>query len=658
MKNMKRGPFVLIVVAATLAACATAGPSGEPGAAGENVASTEQALGPQADHSLGLAEKWAEELAQKQGWNERTPRMLADVDNDKKQDVVGFGSSGVWVARSTGSSFTPFYALADFGTKSGWSIDRHVRLMGDIDRDGRDDIVGFGDDGVYVSRSLPTGFEDARLVIKDFGYNQGWRVAEHVRVLADIDADGMADIVAFGHDGIWVARANGDGNFELPRYVLAEMGTDQGWSNLKHIRTVTDVDGDGRADVVGFGDAGTYVARSNGTGFDWPTLAIGEFGYIAGGWRPDINPRVLADINGDGKKDVVGFGSAGVYTSLWNGSGFAPQVYSVADFGSADGWKPSFNPRLVGDVNGDGYSDIVGFGSQAIMRSRGGPTGFSSSVSVLRDFTGGQGFYNDKLHPRFLGDVDGDGLADVVAIDSSSIRVARSSSKPPPAAPNAPSRLFAKALSSSAIRLMWSDNSSNETEFIIGWHKAGAPRSQTSSAANTVTYDFTSLGANTKYCFDIAAVTQFAVSATTYEACATTDADTTTPPGNPGGPPSRTVCGVSLRGCPAGYHPDYFQFSQTCPGAGIDDNQTLCAKNLSTYHACGIPNCAPGYHAIGFDYSVGCSLSANIDDNASTCQLDSTMFAACGSCPAGYALIASTTDASCAPYMRVTCRKP
>ena len=44
--------------------------------------------------------------------------------------------------------------------------------------------------------------------------------------------------------------------------------------------------GDGRADIVGFGDAGVWVALNNGNGtFAAPKLAVDNFGYTAGGWR-------------------------------------------------------------------------------------------------------------------------------------------------------------------------------------------------------------------------------------------------------------------------------------------------------------------------------------------------------------------------------------
>jgi hypothetical protein len=33
----------------------------------------------------------------------------------------------------------------------------------------------------------------------------------------------------------------------------------------------------------------------------------------AGGWRVDQHPRLTADTSGDGRADVVGFGNAGAY---------------------------------------------------------------------------------------------------------------------------------------------------------------------------------------------------------------------------------------------------------------------------------------------------------------------------------------------------------
>ena len=103
-----------------------------------------------------------------------------------------------------------------------------------------------------------------------------------------------------------------------PQLVVANFGyTAGGWRVDMHPRFLADLTGDGRADIVGFGNAGAYVSLNNGNGtFQAPQLVVGNFGYNAGGWRVDMHPRFLADITGDGRADIVGFGNAGVW--VWN----------------------------------------------------------------------------------------------------------------------------------------------------------------------------------------------------------------------------------------------------------------------------------------------------------------------------------------------------
>ncbi|WP_198161220.1 FG-GAP repeat domain-containing protein, partial [Variovorax sp. WDL1] len=57
-------------------------------------------------------------------------------------------------------------------------------------------------------------------------------------------------------------------------------------------------------------------------------MVVGNFGYIAGGWRVERHPRFLADMTGDGRADIVGFGDPGVWIALNNGNGTfqAPQM--------------------------------------------------------------------------------------------------------------------------------------------------------------------------------------------------------------------------------------------------------------------------------------------------------------------------------------------
>ena len=79
------------------------------------------------------------------------------------------------------------------------------------------------------------------------------------------------------------------------------------------------MNGDGRADIVGFGAAGVFVAlgQLDGT-FAAPQFDLSSYGLdpAAGGWTSqDLYPRLVGDVTGDHRADVVGFGGAGVYVS-------------------------------------------------------------------------------------------------------------------------------------------------------------------------------------------------------------------------------------------------------------------------------------------------------------------------------------------------------
>ena len=86
---------------------------------------------------------------------------------------------------------------------------------------------------------------------------------------------------------------------------------------------MADVNGGGRADVVGFGNAGVLVSLADQDGgFGGVDLVLQDFGVApwAGGWSSqDRFPRMMADVNGNGRADVVGFGNAGVLVDPWIG---------------------------------------------------------------------------------------------------------------------------------------------------------------------------------------------------------------------------------------------------------------------------------------------------------------------------------------------------
>ena len=58
--------------------------------------------------------------------------------------------------------------------------------------------------------------------------------------------------------------ATGGGHFAPITFELAQFGTANGWaSNNQYLRELADVNGDGAADIVGFGQAGVYVSQAH-----------------------------------------------------------------------------------------------------------------------------------------------------------------------------------------------------------------------------------------------------------------------------------------------------------------------------------------------------------------------------------------------------------
>ena len=274
-----------------------------------------------------------------QNWGLEQPRFVMDLTGDGKADIVGFGRDGVWTALGKdGWELAPANRVLPgfFGYDRGWRTGQHLRLVADLTGDGKADIVGFGNDGVWTALSNGDGtFQAPRLVLEGFHVKQGWRVDQHPRFVVDLTGDGKADIVGFGNDGVWTAVSNGDGTFQAPRLVLEGFHVKQGWRVDQHPRFVVDLTGDGKTDIVGFGNDGVWTAVSNGDGtFGEPKFLPTTFS-VKEGWRVDQHLRLVVDLNGDGKADLIGFGNKdGPYIAMSNGDGtFQPARFVRADIG-------------------------------------------------------------------------------------------------------------------------------------------------------------------------------------------------------------------------------------------------------------------------------------------------------------------------------------
>ncbi|MBW5423509.1 VCBS repeat-containing protein [Streptomyces sp. BG9H] len=90
----------------------------------------------------------------------------------------------------------------------------------------------------------------------------GRSAEQHPRFLVATTGGEAVDIVGFGPQGVVVSRGRRDGTFEPSELVLNDYGNAQGWGSKKHLRLLADITGDGRLDIVGFGGPGVYVARN------------------------------------------------------------------------------------------------------------------------------------------------------------------------------------------------------------------------------------------------------------------------------------------------------------------------------------------------------------------------------------------------------------
>jgi len=192
--------------------------------------------------------------------------------------------------------------------------------------------------------------------------------------------------------------------------------------DLDNAVRVGDVNGDGLPDLVqSYGtDAGKHrVWMNNGSGWELSSWSVPiEAGFIMDDGRD--NAVVLADVNGDGRADLMqSFGTDSGKHRVWlnNGAGWSLSSWGVpleASFVMDDGRD---NGVRLADVNGDGLADLVqSYGTdtgkhRTWLNNRAGWS-LSASWSAPTEAA----FANDGGQDTGvrLADVNGDGLEDLV----------------------------------------------------------------------------------------------------------------------------------------------------------------------------------------------------------------------------------------------------
>lgn len=252
---------------------------------------------------------------------------------------------------------------------------------------------------------------------------------------ADVNGDGVADLCYRGSPatgGINCALAL-NGSFGPATSWTSAF--DSSWSSNEYYwGTIqyADVNGDGRADVCGRGPGGVYCALSNGSSFGPLTLWSPAFSD-ANSWNSDPSfwkTIRFADVNGDGKQDVCGRGTLGIYCALSNGSSFGPAALWSSQYSNSNNWQsdPSYWSTIqFADLNGDGKADVCGRGGAGMICAVSNGSQFVNLAVWTTQFNDSYGWRAPQYYSTIqLADIDGDGKADVCGRGGSGVYCGRS----------------------------------------------------------------------------------------------------------------------------------------------------------------------------------------------------------------------------------------
>lgn len=268
----------------------------------------------------------------------------------------------------------------------------HGIVVADLDADGNADLVVAAPGASAVAVLLGSGqreFAPAVQLQTGRGPKQS--------AVADLDGDGNLDIITANQDSadgedVSVIIGHGDGTFAPARNL--------GACQNPHQVAVGDLTGDGVMDiaVACWGEPNIAVLAGDGEGGFERMAPI-----FSGGENP--HGLIVADLDSDGILDiaVAALGSSKVGVLMGQGGGrFAPAV--TFDTGSSPHSIKAY------DLNGDGALDLVT------------PNQGSNDVSVLINRGDGDfetGRYEAGWMPKdvAVGDLDGDGYPDIVTAD-------------------------------------------------------------------------------------------------------------------------------------------------------------------------------------------------------------------------------------------------
>jgi hypothetical protein len=336
-----------------------------------------------------------------------------DADGDGKGDLAFVGTEGITGIfantssgpGSVGFSNTP-YSMPVGDLPGGTTY-------GDLDGDGLLDwIVTVTNDWsmeIFRNQSTPGNIF--------FGEGNSYMTGRNpieVKVM-DFDGDGRPDIVVAnkgdGTVSVYRNLSTGTGNF-----TFAQKVDFPACSNAQTL-AIADFDGDGKPDIAVVGSSATaagsnvVVLRNLSTPGNISFARPVKVDSLNTPWSVAVG-----DFNGDGKLDlavtVYGTGQLNIYTNTSTVESISfGQITPITSLSSPQG-------LAVGDLNGDGWPDVVVANSGASTVSvfqNGGNASFTLSTNLVTGTGTGTPYGTTSPNSVVIADMDGDGRPDVTA---------------------------------------------------------------------------------------------------------------------------------------------------------------------------------------------------------------------------------------------------
>jgi putative cell wall-binding protein/protocatechuate 3,4-dioxygenase beta subunit len=340
-------------------------------------------------------------------------RSAALTDGEAASLVAGF-SSGVTILRADGDGgfAEPLVVATDVGLVQDL-------IVADLDADGRADLVVVGRDALQVlTQDADGAFEETTRLERELSFGNGYTAA----VAGDFTGDGHLDVVvgrdgAAGiPDGVGIFAGAGDGALTRPEdWAQTPSGTGVRRNSNDHL--AGDLDGDGHPDALFTGGATVVAVFGDGDGgLDvraWlATTPEADIGDSFTGVQATSN-AIAADVDGDGHPDLVVGADGGIFASVnvLLADPVRDRRWSAAQvFRATSTYVRGFSIALA-EFTGDGHLDILTMGIRGGLQVAAGRGDgtFEDPYIAAPDPAGCYGGYLNVT-----GDFDGDGNTDFV----------------------------------------------------------------------------------------------------------------------------------------------------------------------------------------------------------------------------------------------------